>query len=1518
MAVTVEIAGIVRTTKVGKDISWTDTVNSLKQARFIVADDADGFVPASGQAVEIKQDGTIRFDGQITGRPRRLAGPAHPSQLTFYNVTVGGYELLLNKKTVTRAYDDVAFETIVADLVSTYLGSDGITENVTAGTNHTITFNNVSVAAAIEELCALEADGRTWRMDVGKILTIETLTATAAPVVLDPDLGTLGLDPKPTVEPDMSTYANTVIVTGGGPDLQITQKVLDAAEITARIAVEGGGDGIYEHPEERPDLKTEGEVLAAAQGVLAKRKIVRDRFTGPTRVAGFAAGQSVTVNISAMDISSQVFFIESVRTVTDPAGTEFRHTINGITGDPDGGWQSYYRNEKKQPRTIAMQIEATPGLSRITSRAGALVHAPPTIPALWFQGDASGAVTAEFGGFAMTNDGRNMLIVGRGGAANTGGCAGGQFPGCTPACFDNRQTVFGVFPINATTRKPDQTPGTCGSWDELLASDNFKTMLAVRDDSRFVAAIQYAAPGKFILIDVQVAEIRGSVDTNIDANAFGGEPIWVGDFVFWPEPSSGDIYVYDVSDVDNPTEHAVFGTSLAGVKAIIASDDGSVLWAVGTNGFVGLDNSTAGTLVEDTFLTAGIAGNYNSLALKQSDESIIVSMIRLDASNVRVLTLDVTGSAITKNTEKTVALATSLMDGYGVMFWDDSAICFSARNPAGANSLEAHVFDLTDPANPTFVESFTYTHGAANNRGPFKTDATHEALFLFGGLADAQVTYGVDQYDRVVPYSIDEQLRADFGGTGVGGPLNRYVPGDLLMAISPTELVQVPVGTEWQVLRGNPAKTMRAEWDHELSRGYHFGAFKEAFSAVVTSDGATVTMSLEKAGGGDLTMIFSDGLTNLDCTPALTIALTAGSDTNPTFNYVYILESDKILTVSTADWPTVQHNKVGVFFVPSAGKVQSDGVFINQNINDFLYGGTENMGHGLHIAEAIRHMGAQWSSGIVGNGTTGYLTITTVGAAPDTVHFKSTAGVIYQLHQHTFDAVDTSGAGRLLVVNDSVAAYDEITDLADLLLDSTGASMVGKYFNFFFWGVANKTGEFAPMMVNLPSGSYNKQSDAEQDVSGFDNLSIPAEFDRESTTGFPIVRVTLRHQAASGGTWTHVSAVDLRRGLTGAAGGGTGLVTNEFPDNNFRIFDESDVTKEIAFEASGITTGNTRTLTVPDGDGTLLLATGLAGGQTWIGGTAAGEDATWQSTAHATKGSLFFGAAQNSAYDEVNDRLGIGKTNPTVPLDVVGIINCSDNFEAVGGRVVSGAAGGIGILSLKDGAAAIKAQIRGLGQSYVNLSGGNFGIADSVGPGTGSAVLTMPDGTAPASLASNTAGFYADDVSGTTEAFAIDEAGNAAQLTPHNFELFDPDDIDPYPWAEYHKNRYLGVEIGVNMALLVRMVQQASGEQLFFKRDLPAEDRLDWVDDQEFNMRRGMAEFDAWDLLVEEFEVRHAAWEVSGEGDEPIAPDPPRVPVLKLPPAWLKKRLKAKGFLNIAKATALQQELEEWTTTRGL
>ena len=364
----------------------------------------------------------------------------------------------------------------------------------------------------------------------------------------------------------------------------------------------------------------------------------------------------------------------------------------------------------------------------------------------------------------------------------------------------------------------------------------------------------------------------------------------------------------------------------------------------------------------------------------------------------------------------------------------------------------------------------------------------------------------------------------------------------------------------------------------------HFnGSFMETFDALCTSDGATVTASLEQSGGGDLTMRFSDGLEVLDCTPAQTIALTPGSDVAPQPNYLFIPLSTKVLTKSTSFWPAdAEHIKVAYILAPSAAFVQSHGCYVNQNWNDHAEG-TDGQGHMLHMTARIRTGGALYFSGLDPNGATSYIT-----ASAGVTELKITAGLVAQLHLHTTPAVDTSVSSSVMVKNWSGDAYHEIHDLFDITADSTGTAIgANKYFNLVVWGAANKSGEFEPTMINLPAGSYNTLAGALQDTSGYDDFKIPREFSIDSSTGYLICRLTIQ----MGGTWNWESTTDLRGQTpqTAAGGAAAGAVVSSFPDNQFFVYDESDVTKKVALECSGIATATTRTLTVPDNSGTIAL-----------------------------------------------------------------------------------------------------------------------------------------------------------------------------------------------------------------------------------------------------------------------------------------------------------------------------------------
>lgn len=316
------------------------------------------------------------------------------------------------------------------------------------------------------------------------------------------------------------------------------------------------------------------------------------------------------------------------------------------------------------------------------------------------------------------------------------------------------------------------------------------------------------------------------------------------------------------------------------------------------------------------------------------------------------------------------------------------------------------------------------------------------------------------------------------------------------------------------------------------------GSFVESFDALVTSDGATVTMSIEKVGGGDLTENFSSGQTTFDCTPAATFVLTPGTDAVPQNNYVYILQSAPgVLVKSTTGWPSAEHNKIAFFSVPSASLVNTGApgnnfVWVNQNWNDNAAETATAQGHMSDMAERLRRLPASWFSGCQGVAT----------QDGNDLWVSIATGVVYQLHPHTFSAEDsdTAGAGDPIgVVNDPDANYAIINSLNEITKHSDG-DLIGnnKYVKFVLWAVANKSGEVSPMMLNLPSEHYNTANDARIDVEGYANFTMPAAFSRESSTGFLVAAFVCKHTATA---MELQETIDLRGQIPATAvGSGTG------------------------------------------------------------------------------------------------------------------------------------------------------------------------------------------------------------------------------------------------------------------------------------------------------------------------------------------------------------------------------------------
>lgn len=149
-------------------------------------------------------------------------------------------------------------------------------------------------------------------------------------------------------------------------------------------------------------------------------------------------------------------------------------------------------------------------------------------------------------------------------------------------------------------------------------------------------------------------------------------------------------------------------------------------------------------------------------------------------------------------------------------------------------------------------------------------------------------------------------------------------------------------------------------------------------------------------------------------------------------------------------------------------------------------------------------------------------------------------------------------------------------------------------------------------------------------------LTIGAGLSGTSYNGSAGVSITIDSTVA---TLTGAQALSNKTGLISQWTNDAGYITSSsttFLDSVFRIQDNGDATKQIAFEASGITTATTRTLTAQNWNGTIvttggandvgafsLTANGVilggAANEIW-GGTASGGNFLIGSTSNATKG----------------------------------------------------------------------------------------------------------------------------------------------------------------------------------------------------------------------------------------------------------------------------------------------------------
>jgi len=341
----------------------------------------------------------------------------------------------------------------------------------------------------------------------------------------------------------------------------------------------------------------------------------------------------------------------------------------------------------------------------------------------------------------------------------------------------------------------------------------------------------------------------------------------------------------------------------------------------------------------------------------------------------------------------------------------------------------------------------------------------------------------------------------------------------------------------------------------------------------ITSDGSDITASLSSLVGTTITYKFSDGETVVDVTTPDTALLTAGTDTIPVVNYLYVLQSDPTTLVnSTVGFASATELcAIGKVICQSAITLQSDGPLKQHTWTDDIANDAKR-GHLSHINGWIRDQWGTWESGVA---------TTFSGTGTGTIGYASTSGKVRQLHRSTFPAF--SDGCDLYCVDDPDTPYRKITNIADLLKDSDGDALKDKAYGLVFWGAMSDDSQ-SKIFINLSSGVEGDANKAREDKKKLINYSIPSDY---KGVGFLIYRLIIKNNNDT--TWTLYvdgDGDDLRGQFPNTGAGSSTAFGVDFPDgaSGFTLYNVTDSTKEVQADLSGITTGNTRTITFPDAD----------------------------------------------------------------------------------------------------------------------------------------------------------------------------------------------------------------------------------------------------------------------------------------------------------------------------------------------
>lgn len=212
----VMIAGIDRTAEPdpivdgSAGLGWTDQLNGRGELNVTVTDTpVMGFRPLDGHPVIVFEDEVRRFSGNLY-EPQEQLSPDRT--LMFYQCSAVERSGLCDRFSVLKIYDQTPSQTIVADIVATFMGQEGISiAGVETGpVIERAIFDDISVTQAFNEIS--ELIGYAWWIDEYDVLNFRPRMALAAPATLDLETITSG---TLRIRPDREKFRTRQILKGG-------------------------------------------------------------------------------------------------------------------------------------------------------------------------------------------------------------------------------------------------------------------------------------------------------------------------------------------------------------------------------------------------------------------------------------------------------------------------------------------------------------------------------------------------------------------------------------------------------------------------------------------------------------------------------------------------------------------------------------------------------------------------------------------------------------------------------------------------------------------------------------------------------------------------------------------------------------------------------------------------------------------------------------------------------------------------------------------------------------------------------------------------------------------------------------------------------------------------------------------------------------------------------------------------------------------------------------------------------